>query len=235
MRYLSKTLHAATMADASQKYCPSVADALLVVDVQYDFLPGGALAVPHGDQIIPVINELAANFKSVVLTQDWHPKGHISFASSHPGTHPHDEIDVAYGRQVLWPDHCVQDSQGAALSTDLHIPHARLILRKGIRREVDSYSAFLGADRVSKTGLAGYLNELGIKNLFIAGLATDFCVACTAMDAIDAGFTATVVEDAAHAIDINGSLAAAWESMLNHGVKKKYANDFMADHAALQS
>lgn len=200
-------------------------DALLVVDVQNDFLPGGALAVPDGDRIIPVINQLATKFESVLLTQDWHPKGHISFASSHPGEHPHDVIDVAYGPQVLWPDHCVQGSEGAAISKDLHIPHARLVIRKGIFREVDSYSAFLGADRVSKTGLAGYLNELCIKNLFIAGLATDFCVACSAIDAIDAGFTATVVEDAAHAIDINGSLAAAWESMLKHGVKKVMSND----------
>ncbi|MGO9816657.1 MAG: bifunctional nicotinamidase/pyrazinamidase [Acidocella sp.] len=194
--------------------------ALLVIDVQPDFCPGGALAVPDGDAIIPLINRLAPRFETVILTQDWHPADHISFASSHPGKQPFEMIELPYGPQVLWPSHCVMGTPGAALHPELDIPHARMILRKGGNRLVDSYSAFLEADRASKTGLDGYLRSLGITDLYLCGLATDFCVAWSAEDARAFGFNATIIEDACRAIDLNGSLAAAWAKLAAAGVAR---------------
>jgi len=194
-------------------------DCLLVVDVQNDFMPGGALAVPRGDEIVPVVNRVAANFAVVALTQDWHPAGHASFASSHPGRKAYETMRLAYGEQVLWPDHCVQGTSGAAFHAGLDIPHAQLVIRKGHHRKVDSYSAFLEADRKTKTGLDGYLKSRGVKRVFCAGLATDFCVAWTAMDARRFGLQAVVIEDACRAIDTGGSLAAAWQEMKRAGVR----------------
>jgi nicotinamidase/pyrazinamidase len=199
---------------------------LIVVDVQNDFMPGGALAVPRGDEIVPVVNRIAARFESVVLTQDWHPPGHASFASSHPGRKPFETVTLAYGPQVLWPDHCVQETRGAAFHDGLSIPHAQLVVRKGHHRGIDSYSAFLEADRATPTGLAGYLRERRLKRLFVCGLATDFCVAWTALDARAAGFDTTVLEDACRAIDLEGSLEKAWREMEEAGVRR-------ADSAAL--
>ena len=199
--------------------------ALIVVDMQYDFLPGGSLAVPRGDEILPVVNRLAAAFEHVVLTQDWHPRDHASFASQHPGKRPFDTIRLAYGEQVLWPDHCVRGTPGARLHADLAIPHAALIVRKGLRRDIDSYSAFLEADRRTPTGLAGYLRERGIDELAVCGLAADFCVAFTALDARAAGFATGVVEDATRGIDTGGSLAAAWARMERAGVRRVRADD----------
>jgi nicotinamidase/pyrazinamidase len=184
------------------------ADVLLVVDVQKDFCPGGRLAVPRGDEVVPIVNRLAAKFTNVVLTQDWHPPGHLSFASSHPGRQPFETIDVAYGAQVLWPDHCVQSTAGAEFREDLLIPHAALVIRKGIRRAIDSYSAFYENDRATPTGLAGYLRERGLRRVFLAGLAFDFCVRYSAEDARREGFEAIVIEDACRGIDVDGSVAA---------------------------
>src|ERR1041385_1563652 len=164
------------------KFTPRARDVLLVVDVQNDFCPGGNLAVPRGDEVVPLINGLADKFAHVVLTQDWHPRGHLSFASAHPGRKPFETIELAYGPQVLWPDHCVQDSTGAAFSDDLKIPQAELVLRKGYHREIDSYSAFYENDRKTHTGLGGYLRERGLKRVFLAGLAYDFCVRYLAED-----------------------------------------------------
>jgi nicotinamidase/pyrazinamidase len=198
-----------------------VSDAcLIVVDVQNDFIPGGALAVPNGDEVVPVINRLAARFENVVLTQDWHPRRHASFASSHPGKKPFETIELPYGRQVLWPDHCVQGTRGAALHADLDVTKAQVVIRKGHHRNIDSYSAFLEADRKTTTGLAGYLKERGFKKLHVCGLATDFCVAWTALDAVAAGFDTTVIEDASRAIDLDGSLSRAWADMASAGVKR---------------
>ncbi len=199
---------------------PTRKDALLVVDVQNDFMPGGALAVPGGDEIVALVNRLAAKFSNVILTQDWHPKGHVSFASSHPGRKPFETMKLRYGKQVLWPDHCVQGTQGAALHRDLSIPHAQLLMRKGCHERVDSYSAFLEADRKTKTGLDGYLKSRGIKRVFCAGLATDFCVAWTALDARRFGFQAALIEDACRAMDVEGSLDAAWKQMGKVGVRR---------------
>jgi len=199
---------------------PKTTDALLVVDVQNDFMPGGALAVPGGDEIVPLVNRLAAGFANVILTQDWHPAGHISFASSHPGRKPFETKKLRYGLQVLWPVHCVQGSEGAALHRDLSIPHAQLLIRKGCHRRVDSYSAFLEADRKTRTGLDGYLKSRGIQRVFCAGLATDFCVAWTALDARKFGFRAVVIEDACRAIDVEGSLDAAWKEMIKAEVRR---------------
>jgi nicotinamidase/pyrazinamidase len=191
---------------------------LLVVDVQNDFLPGGSLAVPNGHEVVPIINRLAKRFANVVLTQDWHPPDHQSFASRHPGKQPFETIELAYGTQVLWPDHCVQGTSGAALHEDLAVPHAQLVIRKGFRRTVDSYSAFREADRKTVTGLAAYLGARGLARVFVAGLATDFCVAWSAIDARAEGFETYVIEDAARAIDAHGSLAAAWRGMKEAGV-----------------
>lgn len=195
-------------------------DCLLVVDVQNDFMPGGALAVPRGDEIVPLVSRIAAGFAVVVLTQDWHPAGHASFASSHPGRKPYDRIRLPYGEQILWPDHCVQGTPGAAFHRDLDIPHAQLVLRKGHHRKVDSYSAFLEADRKTKTGLDGYLKSRGVQRVYCAGLATDFCVAWSTMDARRFGLQAVVIEDACRAIDTGGSLAAAWQGMSKAGVRR---------------
>lgn len=195
-------------------------DALVVVDIQYDFLPGGSLAVAGGDEIIAPVNALARRFETVVQTQDWHPAGHISFASSHPGKAPFETITLAYGPQVLWPDHCVIGSHGAAFAAGLDLPNCQMIVRKGFHPRVDSYSGFREADRRTPTGLAGYLNERGFRRLFVVGLATDFCVSWTAEDAAAAGFEAIVVEDLTRAIDTAGSLAAAWTRMTAAGVKR---------------
>src|SRR6266702_1482977 len=199
------------MADNS-KVKLGAKDALIVVDVQNDFCPGGRLAVQKGDEVVPAVNALAQRFANVVLTQDWHPPGHQSFATSHPGRKTFDSIKLPYGEQVLWPDHCVQGSDGAALHKDLSVPRAQLLIRKGYNKDVDSYSAFLEADRKTRTGLEGYLEERGIKRVFVCGLATDFCVAWTALDARKLGFAAAVIEDACRAIDNMGSLAAAWSA-----------------------
>ena len=199
---------------------PDDASALLVIDVQNCFLPGGSLAVKDGEQVIPVINRIAKAFANVVMTQDWHTSGHISFASVHEGKKPFDTIDLPYGKQVLWPDHCVQGTDGASLSKDLAIPQAELVIRKGFHKDVDSYSAFTEADGKTTTGLAAYLKARGIKRLFVAGLATDFCVAYSALDSRAAGFETLVIEDACRAIDANGSLAAAWARMDAAGVRR---------------
>ncbi|ANI54850.1 bifunctional nicotinamidase/pyrazinamidase [Pseudomonas sp. DR 5-09] len=192
--------------------------ALLVIDVQNDFIPGGQLAVPEGDLIVPLINRLAGQFTQVVIAQDWHPAGHASFATSHPGRQPYDVIQLPYGEQTLWPDHCIQGSHGAEFHSGLDLPHAQLIIRKGCNPDIDSYSAFLEADRVTTTGLAGYLKERGIDTVYMVGLALDFCVMFSALDARAAGFNAFVVLDACRAIDLNGSLAAAIERMQVAGV-----------------
>ncbi len=197
----------------------------IVVDVQNSFLPGGSLAVPRGDEVVPVINDLVRRFATVVLTQDWHPAGHRSFASSHPGKNTFDKITLDYGEQILWPDHCVQGSEGARLCRDLEVAHAQLVLRKGYHPNVDSYSAFIEADGKTATGLRGYLRERGIDSVYICGLATDFCVAWTALDARKLGFAATVVEDACRAIDTQGSLAAAWQEMERSGVDRIQSSD----------
>jgi nicotinamidase/pyrazinamidase len=191
---------------------PGENDVLLVIDVQNDFCPGGALAVPAGDEVVGVINRLAGRFANVVLTQDWHPAAHSSFASVHPGRRPFEVVEAAYGPQVLWPDHCVQDTPGAAFHPALNIPHAALVLRKGMRRAIDSYSAFYENDRKTPTGLVGYLQERGLTRIFVAGLAFDFCVRYSAEDAASSGFSAAVIEDACRGIDIEGSMAAARRS-----------------------
>ena len=186
-------------------------------------MPGGALAVPNGDEVVPLINRLAARFQNVVLTQDWHPQDHVSFASSHPGRQPFETIKLAYGEQVLWPPHCVQATRGAQLHRDLDVPQAQLVVRKGHHRDIDSYSAFLEADRRTATGLAGYLRERGLADLYVCGLATDFCVAWTALDGRAAGFDVTVIEDACRAIDLQGSCAKAWSEMAAAGVRREQA------------
>ena len=204
---------------------PDASTVLIVVDVQNSFLPGGSLAVPKGNEVVPVINDLAKRFANVVLTQDWHPAGHRSFASSHPGKKPFDKITLDYGEQILWPDHCVQGTEGARLCRDLDLAHAQLVLRKGYHMNVDSYSAFIEADGKTTTGLGGYLRERGIDSVYVCGLATDFCVAWTALDARDLGFAAVVIDDACRAIDTQGSLAAAWERMERAGVKRMQSGD----------
>ena len=199
---------------------PGTRDALIVVDVQNCFMPGGSLAVRNGDEIVPLINRIAKGFQNVVLTQDWHTAGHVSFASAHPGKKPFETIKLAYGSQVLWPDHCVQGTQEAAIHKGIDIPHAELIIRKGYHPQVDSYSAFLEADRRTRTGLDGYLKGRGIHTVYVVGLATDFCVAWTAIDARKLDFDAYVIEDACRGIDTHGSLAAAWRSMAKAGVRR---------------
>jgi nicotinamidase/pyrazinamidase len=202
-------------------------DVLIVTDVQYDFLPGGSLAVAGGDEIVPLINTLAKKFTHVVLTQDWHPADHISFASQHAGKNPFETVELDYGTQVLWPDHCVWNTRGAEISSDLDIPHAQLIIRKGYHRGIDSYSSFQEADRKTVTGLAGYLGERKVGRLFFVGLATDFCVAWSALDGAAAGFDVTVIEDATRAIDTNGSLAKAWADMEEAGVQRMMSKDIL--------
>lgn len=197
---------------------PNDTDIFIVTDVQYDFLPGGALAVPDGHAVVEAINQLAKRFRHVILTQDWHPRGHTSFASSHPGKNPFELVDLHYGPQILWPDHCVQGTPGAEISRELDIPHAQMIIRKGYDPLIDSYSGFIEADRQTSTGLAGYLKERGFRRVFCAGLATDFCVAWTALDAKAAGFDTHLIEDASRAIDTGGSLAKALADLKAAGI-----------------
>ncbi len=195
-------------------------DVLLVIDMQNDFCEGGALPVPGADEIVPLVNSIARAFKHVVLTQDWHPPGHRSFASTHKGRKPFETIEVDYGPQILWPDHCVQGTRGAAFHSALDIPHAELILRKGYHPQIDSYSAFLENDHQTPTGLAGYLRERGLTRVHIAGLALDFCVRYSAEDAYRSGFNVVVLEDACRAIDTGGSLAETWASIGALGIAR---------------
>ncbi|MGO4173977.1 bifunctional nicotinamidase/pyrazinamidase [Bosea sp. TAF32] len=221
-------LTAAAAARASKAQEQPVIDertVLIVVDVQNDFCPGGSLAVARGDEVVPVINALAKRFSNIVLTQDWHPPGHSSFASSHTGKKPFDTVQMSYGPQVLWPDHCVQGTKGAEFRAELDLTRAQTIIRKGFRREIDSYSGFVEADRRTPTGLTGYLRERGILRAVVAGLATDFCVSWTAQDAARAGFDTYVVEDACRAIDLEGSLAKAWAEMAELDVTRIKASD----------
>jgi len=192
--------------------------ALIVIDVQNDFCPGGALAVGDGHEVVPVINDLVGQFEHVVLTQDWHPEGHSSFASQHDGKDPFHTAEMPYGEQTLWPDHCVQGTSGADFHPELAWDKAQLIIRKGFRPGIDSYSAFFENDRTTPTGLNGYLRERGLTKLVLTGLATDFCVAYSALDAARLGFDTMVVLDACRAIDLNGSLADAMEQMRDAGV-----------------
>ena len=194
--------------------------ALIVVDVQNGFCSGGQLAVPDGEAVVPVVNRIAPWFANVVITQDWHPRGHASFASSHAGARPFDTMELAYGTQVLWPEHCVQGTHDAALHPELRIDHAQLVIRKGYHPGVDSYSAFQEADRRTPTGLDGYLRQRGISRVYVCGLATDFCVAWTALDARALGYATWVIDDATRAIDLDGSLAAAWTAMTAQGVRR---------------
>jgi len=204
---------------------PGDTDALLVVDVQNDFCPGGALAVPNGDEVVPVVNRLSGRFPHVLLTQDWHPPGHFSFASSHPGKSPMETITAAYGPQVLWPDHCVQGTPGAEFHPDLDTSRGELVLRKGFRRELDSYSAFTENDQRTPTGLAGYLREREIQRIFLVGLATDFCVLYSALDGRKAGFAVGVIEDGDRDVEVDESLDAAWRAMAEAGVLRLRETD----------
>ena len=206
---------------------PDARSALVVVDVQNGFCTGGRLAVADGEAVVPVINRIGPRFENVVLTQDWHPAGHASFASSHAGRKPFETIELGYGTQVLWPEHCVQGTHDAALHAGLQLPQAQLVVRKGFHAGVDSYSAFQEADRRTPTGLNGYLRERAIERLFVVGLATDFCVAWTALDARRLGYETWVVEDATRAIDLDGSLAAAWKQMAAKGVKRIQSGDIL--------
>ena len=210
---------------AAAKLKPDAKSALVVVDVQNCFIEGGTLPVKGGAEVVPIINKLSSAFGNIVVTQDWHTPGHASFASSYPGKKPFETTKLSYGTQVLWPDHCVQGTADAALHKDLLLPTAQIIIRKGFHKQMDSYSAFDEADHKTATGLAGYLKARGIKTLYITGLATDFCVAWTAMDARKAGFDVYVIEDATRAIDLNGSLAAAWKQMAAKGVKRIQSTD----------
>jgi nicotinamidase/pyrazinamidase len=200
-------------------------DALLIIDVQNDFCPGGALAVADGDAIVPVINRLQGRFETVILTQDWHPASHRSFAANHDGAEPFSMTEMPYGPQVLWPVHCVQGTAGAELHGDLETDKSDLIIRKGFRPEIDSYSAFFENDHATVTGLAGYLHERCIERLALVGLATDFCVRFSAVDAAKLGHKVRVVEDACRAIDLDGSLAAAMDEMREHGVEIVQSGD----------
>lgn len=205
--------------------------ALIVVDVQNGFTPGGQLAVEHADQIIPAINQLAQNFDNVIFTQDWHPKNHISFAENHVNKAAFDTIELVYGTQVLWPTHCVQGTEDAEFHPDLDLSVAQLIIRKGFHSEIDSYSAFKEADHQTSTGLAGYLKERGIDTVFVVGIATDYCVAWTAIDASHLGFKSYVIADATKGIDLNGSLQHAWQEMLANGVERIFIRDLFPAQA----
>jgi nicotinamidase/pyrazinamidase len=195
-------------------------DLLLVIDVQNDFCSGGALAVADGDAVVPFINRLAERFGHVALTQDWHPAGHSSFATSHPGSSPFQTISMPYGQQTLWPDHCIQGTPGSAFHPQLQTQRAQLVVRKGFRSAIDSYSAFFENDRRTPTGLAGYLRDRGLKRVFLVGLATDFCVHYSAVDARRLGFDAVLIEAGCRAIDLAGSLDAAWDGMAQAGVQR---------------
>jgi nicotinamidase/pyrazinamidase len=201
-------------------------DVLLIVDIQNDFCPGGALAVPQGDEVVPVANRLAARFSNVILTQDWHPAGHLSFASSHPGKKPFESIQLNYGDQTLWPDHCVQGTHGADFHKALHAPHTELILRKGFRPNIDSYSAFRENDRSTRTGLAAYLVERGFERVFLAGLAYEYCVRVSAVDAVSSGFRALVIEDACRGFGIDGALEETRREFARTGVLHLKSADF---------
>jgi nicotinamidase/pyrazinamidase len=207
---------------------PDARSALLVIDVQNCFVTGGTLPVKDGEQVVPVINKLSGAFENVIVTQDWHTAGHVSFASAHAGKKPFETTKLGYGNQVLWPDHCVQGSADAALLKDLALPKAQLIIRKGYHQGTDSYSAFMEADGKTSTGLAAYLKAHAIDTVYVCGLATDFCVAWTALDARKAGFKAYVIEDASRGIDLNGSLKAAWDNMAKAGVKRIQSSDIAA-------
>ncbi len=220
-------LAAGSRTFAQAKIKPGSQDLLLVVDVQNCFMPGGSLAVNDGDKIVPIINRIAPAFEHVILTQDWHTPGHISFASSHAGKKPFETVSLPYGTQVLWPDHCVQGTPSAELHKDLRIPHGELVIRKGYRQHMDSYSAFYEADGKTPTGLVGYLKERGLTTVFLVGLATDFCVFWSAMDARKAGFNALVIEDATRGIDAGGSMGRAWQEMLGAGVKRIQSTDIV--------
>jgi nicotinamidase/pyrazinamidase len=198
-------------------------DVLIVVDIQNDFCPGGALSVPQGHEVVPLINRLVERFQHVVLTQDWHPPDHLSFASAHPNKQDYDTIVVDYGSQILWPDHCVQGTKGAEFHKDLCVPHAALVLRKGIHLRIDSYSTFYENDRKTPTGLIGYLRERGFRRIFLAGLAFDFCVRYSAEDASREGFEVVVVADACRGIDVDGSVAATHESLNALGIIRTFA------------
>ena len=202
--------------------------ALLIVDVQNDFCPGGALEVPGGDTVVPVINKLIDKFDTIIQTQDWHPAGHSSFASSHKGKDPFDTIEVDYGTQVLWPDHCVQGKEGADFHPDLNIKKTQVIIRKGFRKEIDSYSTFFENDQKTTTGLTGYLKQRGITDLYTVGLATDFCVKWSILDGIDEGFTMHIVEDAVKGIDLDGSVEQAWKEMKEKGVKVTSSEEILS-------
>ncbi len=206
----------------------SATDALLVIDLQNDFCPGGALAVAGGDDIVPAINSLAQKFAHVILTQDWHPPVHISFASAHPGAQPYSAIDASYGSQTLWPDHCVQNTQGAAFHPGLSIPQAELILRKGFRANIDSYSAFLENDHTTPTGIAGYLRERGLTRLFLCGLAYDFCVRFSAIDGTALDFECLVLEDATRAVKLPGSVDATDQAFEEAGIQRIQSADILA-------
>jgi nicotinamidase/pyrazinamidase len=208
----------------TDKIVPGRSDVLIVVDIQNDFCPGGSLSVPRGDEVVPIINRLARRFQHAVLTQDWHPPDHLSFASAHPGKKPYDTVMMPYGPQILWPDHCVQSTDGAAFHWDLHVPHAALILRKGIHRQIDSYSTFYENDRTTPTGLVAYLRERGFARVFLAGLAFDFCVRYSAEDASREGFQVVVIEDACRGIDVDGSMAAARDSFDELGIVRVRAD-----------
>ena len=210
---------------AAQSITPDASSALIVVDVQNCFITGGTLPVKGGEEVVPIINRIAPAFTNIVVTQDWHTQGHASFASTYPGKKPFETTKLSYGTQVLWPDHCVQGTDDAALDKDLKLPTAQIIIRKGFHQAMDSYSAFEEADRKTPTGLEGYLKQRGIKKLFVAGLATDFCVAWTALDARRAGFETYVIEDACRGIDLNGSVAQAWKDMTKKGVKRIQSDD----------
>lgn len=201
--------------------------ALIIIDVQNDFCPGGALAVGNGDEVVPIINRLSEQFETCLLTQDWHPADHRSFASNHEGGEAFSVVDMPYGPQVLWPDHCIQGTPGAAFHTDLETDRADLIVRKGFRPAIDSYSAFFENDHTTATGLSGYLRERSINEVYLAGLATDFCVRFSAVDAVKLGLKVTLIEDACRAIDLDGSLAVAMQDMSDHGVLMASSTNFI--------
>ncbi|MDY6468192.1 bifunctional nicotinamidase/pyrazinamidase [Acinetobacter faecalis] len=205
--------------------------ALIVVDVQNGFTPGGNLAVANADEIIPNINEIATYFENIIITQDWHPEDHISFAQNHANKNPFDTVELDYGTQVLWPSHCVQGTHDAELHPNLKLPTAQLIIRKGFHRHIDSYSAFMEADHKTTTGLSGYLKERAIDTVFVVGIATDFCVAWTAIDAVTLGFKTFVIADATKGIDLNGSLQQAWQDMLEAGVHRINMKDLIQQQA----
>ena len=202
-------------------------DALLVIDVQNDFMPGGALAVADGDAVVPIINTLATKFDHVILTQDWHPTAHISFATTHADKNPYDVIQAPYGPQTLWPEHCLQHTEGAAFHRALDIPHAELILRKGFRRHIDSYSAFLENDHTTPTGLAGYLRERNLSRLFLCGLAYDFCVRYSAIDGHNLGFETIVIEDATRPVNLSSSIAETNTALASANITRIHSNSLL--------